>query len=122
MIHAERPVGLVAAAQNCATYGLLSVRAGAGDVRRGALRGGSRLAVVEEGLSHREASRWFGIDRRTMKKMLSYSAPPEYGRSKPVRRPKLPGWTDERFVFALVVLSRTLFDLRFPGLFRAVDG
>ena len=35
-----------------------------------------RLAVAEEGLSHREAARRFGIDRRTEKKMLSYSAPP----------------------------------------------
>ena len=40
-----------------------------------------RLAVVEEGLSHREAGRRFGIDRRTVKKMLSYSAPPGYRRS-----------------------------------------
>ena len=48
-----------------------------------------RLAVVEEGLSHREAGRRFGIDRRTVKKMLSYSAPPGYRRSKPVRWPKL---------------------------------
>ena len=35
-----------------------------------------RLAVVDEGLSHYEAGRRFGIDRRTVKKMLSYSAPP----------------------------------------------
>ena len=35
-----------------------------------------RLAVVDEGLSHHEAARRFGIDRRTVKKMLSYSAPP----------------------------------------------
>ena len=34
-----------------------------------------RLSVVDEGLSHREAARRFGIDRRTVKKMLSYSAP-----------------------------------------------
>ena len=34
-----------------------------------------RLAVVDEGLSHHEAGRRFGIDRRTVKKMLSYSAP-----------------------------------------------
>ena len=47
-----------------------------------------RLAVVDEGLSHREAGRRFGIDRRTVKKMLSYSAPPGYRRTKPVRRPK----------------------------------
>ena len=35
----------------------------------------------------------FGIDRRTVKKMLSYSAPPGYRRRKPVRRPKLDGFT-----------------------------
>ena len=52
-----------------------------------------RLAVVEEGLSHREAARRFGIDRRTVKKMLRYSAPPGYRRTKPVRRPKLEGFT-----------------------------
>ena len=48
-----------------------------------------RLAVVDEGLSHHEAGRRFGIDRRTVKKMVSYSAPPDYRRTKPVRRPKL---------------------------------
>ena len=52
-----------------------------------------RLAVVEESLSHPETGRWFGIDRRTVKKMLSYSAPPGYRRTKPVRRPKLDGFT-----------------------------
>ena len=52
-----------------------------------------RLAVVDEGLSHHEAGRRFGIDRRTVKKMLSYSAPPGYRRTKPVRRPKLDGFT-----------------------------
>ena len=38
-------------------------------------------------------ARPFGIDRRTVKKMLSYSAPPGYRRRKPVRRPKLDGFT-----------------------------
>ena len=52
-----------------------------------------RLAVVDEGLSHHEAGRRFGIDRRTVKKMLTYSAPPGYRRTKPVRRPKLDGFT-----------------------------
>ena len=52
-----------------------------------------RLAVVDEGLSHHEAGRRFGIDRRTVKKMLSYSAPPGYRRTKPVRRPRLDGFT-----------------------------
>ena len=52
-----------------------------------------RLAVVDEGLSHHEAGRRFGIDRRTVKRMLSYAAPPGYRRTKPVRRPKLDGFT-----------------------------
>ena len=52
-----------------------------------------RLAVVDEGLSHHEVGRWFGIDRRTVKKMLSYSPPPGYRRTKPVRRPKPDGFT-----------------------------
>ena len=92
MLHAKRPGGPVAAVQNCATYGPLSIWHGVEDVRRGALCGG-RLVVVEEGLSHHEAGRRFGIDRRTVKKMLSYSSPPGYRRSKPVRRPKLDGFT-----------------------------
>ena len=51
-----------------------------------------RLAVVDAGLSHREAGRRFSIDRRTVKTMLSYS-PPGYRRTNPVRRPKLDGFT-----------------------------
>ncbi len=45
-----------------------------------------RLAVVDEGLSHHEAGRRFGIDRRTVKKMLSYSAPPGYRRRHAVQQ------------------------------------
>ncbi len=52
-----------------------------------------RLAVVEEGLSERGAARRFGIDRRTVKKALRYSAPPGYRRTQPVRRPKLDSFT-----------------------------
>ena len=48
-----------------------------------------RLACHFEGLSSREAARRFGIDRRTVKKILSSSTPPGYRRVKPVRRPKL---------------------------------
>ncbi len=36
-----------------------------------------------------EAARIFAIDRRTVDKMLVFSVPPGYRRSKPVRRPKL---------------------------------
>ncbi len=35
-----------------------------------------RHAVMIDGLSQREAARRFGIDPRTVKKMLSYSVPP----------------------------------------------
>jgi transposase len=52
-----------------------------------------RLAVFDEGLTHRKAALRFGIDRRTVKKMLSYSAPPGYRRSKPAPRPKLDAFT-----------------------------
>lgn len=52
-----------------------------------------RLAVVEEGLSEQEAARRFGIDRRTVKKMLRYTAPPGYRRTQPVQRPKLEEFT-----------------------------
>jgi transposase len=48
-----------------------------------------RHAVMIDGLSQREAARRFGIDPRTVKKMLSYSVPPGYVRTKPPVRPKL---------------------------------
>ena len=48
-----------------------------------------RRAVFIEGMSRREAARLFGIDRRTVDKMLRYSVPPGYRRKKPPARPKL---------------------------------
>jgi transposase len=48
-----------------------------------------RRAVNVEGISEREAARRFGIARITVRKMLQFSVPPGYRRSKPVRRPKL---------------------------------
>jgi len=52
-----------------------------------------RYAVMIEGESQREASRRFGVDPRTVKKMLSFSVPPGYVRSKPPARPKLDEFT-----------------------------
>jgi transposase len=52
-----------------------------------------RLACHREGLSQREAARRFGIDRKTVAKMLRFSVPPGYRRSGPPRRPKLDGFT-----------------------------
>ena len=48
-----------------------------------------RRAVYVEGISEREASRRFGIARKTVHKMLGYAAPPGYQRKQPVKRPKL---------------------------------
>jgi transposase len=53
------------------------------------LHGRVRYAVRIEGISRRAAARRFGIDPRTVAKMLSFSAPPGYRRSRPPVRPKL---------------------------------
>jgi transposase len=52
-----------------------------------------RQAVRIEGLSRRETARRFGIDPRTVAKMLMFSVPPGYRRSRSPARPKL-----DRFV------------------------
>jgi len=51
-----------------------------------------RRAVLVDGMSRRAAAREFGLARKTVSKMLEYSAPPGYQRKKPVRRPKLGPW------------------------------
>ena len=48
-----------------------------------------RYAVRIEGISGREAARRFGIDPRTVAKMLLFSLPPGYRRNRPPVRPKL---------------------------------
>ena len=51
-----------------------------------------RRAVLVEGRSQRAVAGEFGLARKTVRKMLEYSAPPGYQRRKPIRRPKLgPG-------------------------------
>jgi len=62
-------------------------------MKRVELYGRVRHAVIVQGMSRREAARVFGIDRRTVDKMLAFSVPPGYRRSKPVRRPKLDPYT-----------------------------
>ena len=52
-----------------------------------------RYAVMIEGLSERAAAERFGINPRTVSKMLKFSAPPGYRRSKPPCRPKLDDFT-----------------------------
>jgi transposase len=51
-----------------------------------------RRAVQVDGMSRRQAAREFGLSRKTIQKMLAYSAPPGYARKKPALRPKLGPW------------------------------
>ena len=53
------------------------------------LYGRVRYAVRIEGLSERAAARRFGIDPRTVHKMMMFPVPPGYRRTKPPARPKL---------------------------------
>jgi transposase len=48
-----------------------------------------RRACHIDRMSKREAARVFGIDRKTVDKMLAHSVPPGYRRSRPAGRPKL---------------------------------
>ena len=48
-----------------------------------------RHAVLIEGISERSAAERFGINARTVSKMLKFSVPPGYLRTKPPFRPKL---------------------------------
>ena len=60
-----------------------------GQVKSVDLYGRVRYAVLIDGMSRREAARIFAIDRRTVDKTLKFSIPPDYCRTKPVKRPKL---------------------------------
>ena len=53
------------------------------------LYGRVRHAVRIEGLSERAAARRFGLDPRTVNKMMKFSVPPGYVRKKPPAKPKL---------------------------------
>ena len=58
-------------------------------MKRVELYGRVRHAVIVQDMSRREAARAFGIDRRTVDKMLVFSVPPGYRRKKAPVRPKL---------------------------------
>lgn len=51
-----------------------------------------RRAVQVDGKSIRNASREFGLSRKTIRKMMGFSVPPGYVRKKPIVRPKLGPW------------------------------
>ena len=52
-----------------------------------------RLACAE-GMSKRAAAKHFNISRGTVEEMSAFSVPPGYRRDKPLRRPKLDGFTE----------------------------
>ena len=62
-------------------------------MKRVELYGRVRHAVIVQGMSRRETARVFGIDRRTVDKMLVFSVPPGYRRQKVPARPKLDPFT-----------------------------
>ena len=51
-----------------------------------------RRACLKDGMSAREAARYFNKDRKTIVKMLRHELPPGYQRSEPPRRPTLDGF------------------------------
>ena len=51
-----------------------------------------RRAVLVDGLSEREASREFGVNRRTVRKMVEIPVPPGYRVQEPRRKPKMDGF------------------------------
>jgi len=53
------------------------------------LYGRVRRACHVDGMSERAAGRYFGIDRKTVSKILKHSVPPGYRREGPPMRPKL---------------------------------
>ena len=57
------------------------------------LYGRVRRACYVDGMSVREAARFFGLHRDTVRKMLAYSVPPGYRRSVPASRPTLDPFT-----------------------------
>jgi transposase len=69
------------------------------------LYGRVRHACHVEGLSQREAARRFGIHRNTVRKMLAFSVPPGYRRTKPPLRPKLDAFTT--IIDAILEADRT---------------
>ena len=58
------------------------------------LSGRTCHAILMGGMSHREAAHIFGINRRTVEKMLRFSIPPSYWCHKALCRPKLDAFTE----------------------------
>ena len=86
------------------------------------LYGRVRYAVQVEGLSHREAARRFGIDPRTVAKMMVFSVPPGYRRSREGQhlryRPRIQPEPPSRLTTAQTLNPHRMADL--PVKFHAL--
>lgn len=56
------------------------------------LYGRVRRPVLVRGVSQRTAAREFGISRKSVRKMVTFSVPPGYQNQEPLKRPKLGPW------------------------------
>lgn len=65
-----------------------------------------RRAVLVDKMSRRGAARYFGINRKTVDKMLVLSAPPPHGRKGRTFSGKLEGVTD--FIDQILIDDRTV--------------
>ena len=54
-----------------------------------------RRSVLLSGISKRATAREFGVNRRTVGKMVENPVPPGYRESKPRKKPKLGGFEEQ---------------------------
>lgn len=65
-----------------------------------------RRKCLVEGMSIRQASRIYGIDKRTVKKMLDNAIYKGYSRTSEVRRPRLEGF--EQFIDEIIETDKSI--------------
>ena len=72
-----------------------------------------RRSCHVEGMSQSAAARQFGIDRKTVAKMLKHAVPPGYRRQSPPTRPKLDGFV--AVIDQILEEDKSLFKKRYPS-------
>jgi transposase len=74
-----------------------------------------RRACLKDGMSAREAARYFNMDRKTIAKMLRHELPPGYRHSEPPHRPTLDvyvGVIDELLRSNKALIKKTALHLK----------
>ena len=68
-----------------------------------------RRACLKDGMSAREAARYFNKDRKTIAKMLRHELPPGYRRSEVPRRPTLDAYVgDEELARCIIQILKSI--------------